>query len=381
MSSLPNRSRTRQRVHKPPPPLAVPDIQEDAVERKRILNVIAQRRYRQRKREARLQAQASRESPAQASSASGHETPENAAERDPGDLVNVPLFNPEDIRISTPNLGQDASEIAQPDQGSLQWLVCDPDSAFDPASAFNPDDLAWNPDDSAFSLSLTPPFFNIPYDSAPNSNPPAYPLPLRSNHISSGSITASHPSSTNPPASESFPDSYLLAVPPLTLLRALLRVANRLKVASSVWSLTAVSPFNLGLGPAVSELPPSWQPTSIQLSVPHHPVLDLLPWPGVRDRLIGVMSLSSEGVDGGGGTGSRLLDFIYDMEDRAEGIRIWGSDLYDEANWEVGQVLFERWWFVFDRGVVERSNQRRRLRGAAPLRIQGPTVGSTDGNI
>lgn len=41
-----SRPRTRQRVYKPPPPLEVPDIEEDAAERKRILNVLAQRRYR-----------------------------------------------------------------------------------------------------------------------------------------------------------------------------------------------------------------------------------------------------------------------------------------------------------------------------------------------
>jgi hypothetical protein len=39
--------RTRQRVHKDPPPLDVPDIDDDAAERKRVLNVLAQRRYRE----------------------------------------------------------------------------------------------------------------------------------------------------------------------------------------------------------------------------------------------------------------------------------------------------------------------------------------------
>jgi len=39
------RPRTRQRVHKQPPPLSVPNINEDASERKRVLNVLAQRRY------------------------------------------------------------------------------------------------------------------------------------------------------------------------------------------------------------------------------------------------------------------------------------------------------------------------------------------------
>jgi hypothetical protein len=70
-------------------------------------------------------------------------------------------------------------------------------------------------------------------------------------------------------------------------------------------------------------------------------------------------------------TGSRLVDFIYDMENTAEGLMIWGPDPYDEGSWEVGQVLFERWWFVFDQAVVERSNRLRRQRGAPPLRALG----------
>lgn len=197
------------------------------------------------------------------------------------------------------------------------------------------------------------------------------------------------------PSSEPFTtfpdkDSYHLSVPPLTLLRAFLRIATRLNAATSVLSLTATSPFNSGLAPPASELPAAWQPTETQIAVPHHPVLDLLPWSGVRDRLIAFLSAellpcspggngnggggdggsaSIPGVDRVGGTGSRLLDFIYDMEDGAEGIRVSGADPFDEGNWEVGQVLFERWWFVFDRAVVERSNRRRRERGAEPLRV------------
>ena len=42
-----NRSRTRQRIPKPAPALEVPDIDQDAAERKRVLNVLAQRRYRE----------------------------------------------------------------------------------------------------------------------------------------------------------------------------------------------------------------------------------------------------------------------------------------------------------------------------------------------
>lgn len=43
---LTNRPRTRQRAYKKPPALDVPDIDQDAAERKRVLNVLAQRRYR-----------------------------------------------------------------------------------------------------------------------------------------------------------------------------------------------------------------------------------------------------------------------------------------------------------------------------------------------
>lgn len=39
-------TRTRQRKYKHAPPLAVPNIDDDAAERKRVLNVLAQRRYR-----------------------------------------------------------------------------------------------------------------------------------------------------------------------------------------------------------------------------------------------------------------------------------------------------------------------------------------------
>jgi hypothetical protein len=43
-----NPPRTRQRAYKEPPQLDVPDIDQDAAERKRVLNVLAQRRYRKK---------------------------------------------------------------------------------------------------------------------------------------------------------------------------------------------------------------------------------------------------------------------------------------------------------------------------------------------
>jgi hypothetical protein len=70
-----------------------------------------------------------------------------------------------------------------------------------------------------------------------------------------------------------------------------------------------------------------------------------------------------------------LLQFVYDLEDGAEGIRIWGGDPYDSTCWEVGQLLFERWWFIFDREIIEQSNRWRALRGASNLRMITDSIG------
>lgn len=66
-----------------------------------------------------------------------------------------------------------------------------------------------------------------------------------------------------------------------------------------------------------------------------------------------------------------VVNFAYDVEDDAEGVRIFGDDPYEPASWEVGQLLFERWWFLFDREVIANSNRWRRMRGAPPLRLKG----------
>lgn len=198
--------------------------------------------------------------------------------------------------------------------------------------------------------------------------------------------TATTATTTSPPSSvpspspinSGFPDSYLLPVHELTVLRALLRIADRLGCKEQMWSLDAVSPFSKGLGStlAVDQLPPAWQPTASQLLIPHHPILDFLPWPGTRDRIINVFALPDEARPPNAAGPLALVNFAYDLEDNAEGVRIYGGDPYDGSCWEVGQLLFERWWFLFDRDIVENSNRWRRLRGAPPLLLNGGACNS-----
>lgn len=169
-----------------------------------------------------------------------------------------------------------------------------------------------------------------------------------------------------------FPDSYLLPVPELTILRAFLRVATRLNCTASVWDLNSNSQFNSSpeTMPTLS-LPENWRPTPAQTAVPHHPVLDFLPWPSARDRIITILSLPDAARPPGAQGELAVIQLAYDMEDGAEGMRIWGGDPCDPTTWEVGQLLFERWWFIFDRQIIEQSNYWRRLRGAASLSMRG----------
>lgn len=190
----------------------------------------------------------------------------------------------------------------------------------------------------------------------------------------SGSPSTVDPASllNNSPSADfaDFPDSYLLPMSDLKVLKALLRVATRLGSYSVMWDPAANSPFNLGTGTAAELLPLTWRPTETQVLTPHHPIMDFLPWPGVRDRIISVFNLPDFARPPAARGPLGLVNFAYDLEDSAEGARIWGADPYDASSWEVGQVFFERWWFLFDRSVIEQSNRWRQARGAAPLQLK-----------
>lgn len=172
-------------------------------------------------------------------------------------------------------------------------------------------------------------------------------------------------------SSDSFADSYHLPVHELTLLKAFMRISQRIGCQGQLWSLDAVSPFHSGAATPSDQLPASWRPTPSQVLVKHHPILDFMPWPSVREKVIGLFSLPDEMRPPHASGQLALVNFAYDFEDNAEGVRIYGDDPYDAGSWEVGQVFFERWWFLFDRDIIENSNRWRRLRGAAPLAIKG----------
>ncbi|KAH1608782.1 hypothetical protein KXX44_006600 [Aspergillus fumigatus] len=368
---------------------AVPDITEDPVERKRILGVLAQRRYRERKRQQwqALQARAEsrsgsedgqppvRDVPLALKAAVETRTTSDPAEAGASQTVEDISFNsegpcagPSQYMSELPDQSMDLIPDALPPSEFLlfphsplspahpaQEMPAMPLSAVeDPFSCFS---------SAAFFPDLLPSF-----QSAQSTNSPG------------GDCSLSDRLQTYQTATFSFPDDHLLEIPSLTLLNAAMKVAQRLNIAGILWDLTAISPFYKGPesqtissppslssgsssppstapspdGPDdVIELPRHLQPTPSQRLIPHHPILDLLPWPSTRDKLIQVFHLPPEMRPKSAQDPIGLLRFVYDMEDvSGEGIKVRGGDPFAPEAWEVGQVVFERWWWAFDGEIL-----------------------------
>jgi hypothetical protein len=151
--------------------------------------------------------------------------------------------------------------------------------------------------------------------------------------------------------------------------------------------------------PALASLPTNLHPVNAQLTIPHHPLLDVLPWPSVREKLICMLSLpsalrppvaqeeDSDEVQSPSYTSSTcrgarqskaIIQLVQDIDDFQDGggIRVhgntttWceGNELVEDA-WEVGDVFYRKWWWCLDQRVVETSNRRRRERGLGSLKM------------
>jgi len=189
----------------------------------------------------------------------------------------------------------------------------------------------------------------------------------------SSSASTSIPTGPIDLSSSAYPislDSYLLATSgEATTLRAFLRIAARMNCADELWDLTALSPFFTGK--STGTLPKAWQPTPNQILLAHHPLLDFLPWPSAREKILAMFSLDDSAKPDHAKGQLGFVSFAYDVEDAHEGLRVWGSDPCVPEAWEIGQLLFERWWFIFDQEIIEQSNRWRRARGSPPLKISG----------
>ena len=159
----------------------------------------------------------------------------------------------------------------------------------------------------------------------------------------------------------------------VNVFNALARNAAALCVSEDWLLCEAISPFSLqgpGLGPLAVALtsspscPDSLRPTALQLSVPHHPWIDLLPIPHLRDNIIhaaGVSAVCDED------------NLCYDMvevssESDKASLIVWGEP-WDPRGWEAS-VAFLRKWGGLLKGcpeILEATNYWRQKRGDTRL--------------
>jgi hypothetical protein len=128
----------------------------------------------------------------------------------------------------------------------------------------------------------------------------------------------------------------------------------------TLWSKTSQSPFyqaqmaNDALGTAnvgqFGHLKPLLRPSSTQLTHPHHPYLDILPFPAFRNRIIQLLQVQPRPIDS-----DKLCQDL-----KSDGLICWGSTKrdghdtggsgapWDIRSWEIRPWFLKKWWLLFD---------------------------------
>lgn len=161
--------------------------------------------------------------------------------------------------------------------------------------------------------------------------------------------------------SPTFPDEEFLILPAYKIFDACVRNATRLGVMEIVLDPGAISPCDKL---SALSLPDNLKATALQQTKPHHPIIDIIPWPSTRDRLITATSVNM--ID--------LWQFVADMDNG--GISVWGSDPSDDDNWEIQEPFMVKYWFLFDSSQIKRANWWRKGRGESPLQLKAMSPAS-----
>jgi hypothetical protein len=126
-----------------------------------------------------------------------------------------------------------------------------------------------------------------------------------------------------------------------------------------------VKPVNPGdTLPSLPSLPLALRPTRSQCETPHHPWLDLLPDPVMRDNLIRESGAYDE---------EELCDDLIGLFSASagrDGLIIWGEP-WDPSGWEITKPFLKHWgWVVRDCDELLRAtNYWRHKRGELPLKF------------
>lgn len=156
----------------------------------------------------------------------------------------------------------------------------------------------------------------------------------------------------------------LLTLIKFNVFRALMANDQSLGFTKQWLQCVAVSPFfrsDESTRAAARGCPPNLRPTRLQLTVDHHPWIDLLPDPSLRDNIL----LLGDDYD------DELL--CYDIVDnrhgnQAESLIVWGDPCRMES-WEIGEDFYKKWASVLQgcHDLFRATNSWRVRRGEPKL--------------
>jgi hypothetical protein len=176
------------------------------------------------------------------------------------------------------------------------------------------------------------------------------------------------------------PDHKLLTLLHFNLIRALTRITLLLGVNPDHLHLDIESPFHSAASNlSLSELPPNLRPTEMQLTIPHHPEVDVFPFPKFRDNMIIADSVFDDvefcqdivyGVDDGSGAprGVDMRECAKSDPGGRTGLIIW-DDPWFQSSWEVEEEFAKKYKLLFEgcEELINSTNLWRERRGEAPL--------------
>lgn len=156
-------------------------------------------------------------------------------------------------------------------------------------------------------------------------------------------------------------------------MEASLRIAHMLGLVDEFLDLTISRVLDVSkLSVPLEDLPESLRPTEAQLLLPHYPVIDVLPWPSVRTRLICLFTQPDQLRPPVARGSMAIMRLIHSLDHESEGLRITlgtNGHEYNEKSWEIGQAILQDWWWALDPEIVSNSNRLRHIRGAPELQL------------
>lgn len=159
----------------------------------------------------------------------------------------------------------------------------------------------------------------------------------------------------------------LLSLIQFNMTRALVANAKTLGFTTRLMSQQARSPFaSTGVESTfIDSLPSSLQPTIFQLTIPHHPWIDLLPVPELRDNLLHRDPKSYDAAQL-----CRDMRGFQQVTDGRGGVTVWGPP-WDPHCWEISPAFAQKYPWVVQgcQGLLVSTNHWRAIRNERPLRL------------